>query len=121
MNPTNEEIVKTLEENFPNMGVYYQRMTDPEQKDFNYFLYMETGLRKADSCKWTQVISIRAILDPIIPVNFELDVVEKMAAINLRLSNSSEIEYSMGRKGNTDDTTVNIVEFTFLRPFSRVG
>ena len=118
MKATNEFIVQTLEQNF-NMKVYHQRMTNPEQTDFNYFIYTEQGLRKTSSCKFMQVVMIRAVLDPVIPVNFEFDVIEKMEEIGLFLSNGDEVEYGLGFKGSTDDTIINLIDFTFLRPFKR--
>lgn len=118
MYPSNERIVETLESNFP-LKAYNLINNDPELDNYNYFLYGATGLRRTSSCKYMQVVSIRAILDPIIPENFEFDVVEKMEEIGLALSNSEDITYDIAMVGNTDKFA-KIVEFTFLRPFKRV-
>ena len=117
---SNKKIKETLEATFPKMKAYELSMNDPDNKTFNFFIYGRSRLRRTSPGKYMQVITVRAVLYPDIPDNFELDVIKCMEDIKLVFSQNDEISYDTGLIGTTDQL-LHIVDIPFLRPFQRLA
>lgn len=113
---TNDKIVEALESfGYP---VFYN-FDDGDiatLNNWNFFSYSESAIRKSN-CKYYQDIEIIFVSEKTSNPNFfEIDIIEKIEKLGLKLNGDGQYEHF--RKANTNDF-VDTITLTFTRPISR--
>jgi len=99
-----------------DLPVCYGLVTEkdvPQGSKWNYFVIKRKGLKK-DSQKWYQIYAISIVMEDYIVEGFELDIIDKLAEINVFYDLGVDISYNYSSKGNTDEV-VEIATITFKK------
>lgn len=111
---TNEKIVQALE-TF-ELEVFNRDFDITEVTSYNYFVYYESKIRKAN-CKYYQDIEVVYVSEKKSNPNyFEIDIIEKLESIGLKLNGDGE--YGSFQKEGTNDF-IDTLTLTFTRPVIR--
>lgn len=109
---TNEKIVETLKKY--GLPVFYKQVPEEQLTNYNYFIYGETNLRRSN-CKWYQTIEVIFVYEYSFDKTFsDIDIVEKLESIGLKLSD--DIEYDNVSISKTNKS-IEIVTYHFIRGY----
>lgn len=112
---TNEKIVKILKQKY-NLPVFYRKVFEKDLKNYNYFIYGETNLRK-DTCRYYQTIEVVWVTERgYNPGLQEIDIIETLESIGLRLAENATYDEVQISKTNQ---YLDIVTFHFSRPVKK--
>lgn len=112
---TNEKIVETLTEKY-KLPIFYRKVYEKDLKNYNYFIYGETELRK-DACKYYQMIEVVWVTERgYNPGLQEIEIIATLESIGLRLSGNATYDEVQLSKTNQ---YLDIVTFRFSRPVKK--
>lgn len=113
---TNEKIVQALESFGYPVFYNFDDSHISSLDTWNFFSYSESTIRKVN-CNYYQDIEIVFVSEKTSNPNyFEIDIIEKMESIGLKLNGDGQYEHF--KKANTDDY-IDTITLTFSRPIKK--
>ncbi len=103
--------------NVPMAAVSYGLLPQGTVKNWNYFVFNRTSIKKAGSTKgdFNEYYAVNIIHEDFIPDGYVYDVIKKMLEIKgLKLSVNDPVTFNYTKKGNTD-VIVEIATIVFTK------